>query len=125
MLSSGMDLNDALNTIEIILGNRYFKKRFHAAAETVRHGASLTVAFESYKLFPQIMLQMIQIGEKTAEIDDVLTRSCDYFDSLVETSLNSLVAKIQPTMLIIMGGIIGTLFIAVYSPMLSIMTTLV
>ena len=71
------------------------------------------------------MLQMIQIGEKTAELDDVLTRSCDYFDSLVETSLNSLVAKIQPTMLLIMGAIIGTLFIAVYSPMLNIMTTLV
>lgn len=125
LLSSGMDLNEALDSIEIILGNRYFKKRFHAAADNVRHGTSLTVAFESYKLFPQIMLQMIQIGEKTAEIDDVLTRSCDYFDSLVETSLNSLVAKIQPTMLIIMGGIIGTLFIAVYSPMLNIMTTLV
>lgn len=125
LLSSGMDLNEALNTIEIILGNRYFKKRFHAAAENVRHGASLTVAFESYKLFPQMMLQMIQIGEKTAEIDQVLNRSCAYFDSLVETSLNSLVSKIQPTMLILMGGIIGTLFIAVYSPMLSIMTTLV
>ena len=125
LLSSGMDLNEALKTIEIILGNRYFKKRFHAAAENVRQGASLTVAFESYKLFPQIMLQMIQIGEKTAEIDQVLNRSCDYFDSLVETSLNSLVSKIQPTMLILMGGIIGTLFVAVYSPMLSIMTTLV
>jgi len=125
LLSSGMDLNEALDTIEVILGNRYFKKRFHAAADNVRHGTSLTVAFESYKLFPQIMLQMIQIGEKTAELDDVLTRSCDYFDSLVETSLNSLVAKIQPTMLLIMGAIIGTLFIAVYSPMLNIMTTLV
>ena len=68
-----------------------------------------------------MMIQMIEIGEKTASLDEVLTRSCNFFDGQVETSLNSLVAKIQPTMLVIMGGIVGTLFVAVYSPMLSIM----
>ncbi len=122
LLSSGMDLNDALDSIEIVLGNRYMRKRFHEAAEAVRHGMSLTVAFESYKIFPQMMLQMIAIGEKTASLDDVLMRSCTFFDNEVETSLNSLTSKIQPIMLIIMGGVVGTLFIAVYSPILSMMT---
>lgn len=85
---------------------------------------SLTVAFETYKLFPQMMTQMITIGERTGTLDEVLMRSCAFFDNQVETSLNSLVSKIQPIMLMLMGGIIGTLFIAVYSPMLSIMTNL-
>ena len=67
---------------------------------------------------------MIEIGEKSASLDEVLIRSCTFFDSQVETSLNALVSKIQPIMLLIMGAIIGTLFIAVYSPMLSIMGTL-
>ena len=124
LLSSGMDLNDALDSIEIVLGNRYMKKRFHEAAEAVRHGMSLTVAFESYRLFPQMMLQMISIGERTASLDDVLMRSCSFFDNEVETSLNSLTSKIQPIMLIIMGLVVGTLFIAVYSPMLSMMNGL-
>ncbi len=122
LLSSGMDLNDALEAIEIVLGNRYMKKRFHEAADAVRHGMSLTVAFESYKIFPQMMLQMIAIGEKTASLDDVLMRSCTFFDNEVETSLNSLTSKIQPIMLIFMGAVVGTLFIAVYSPILSMMT---
>lgn len=121
LLSSGMDLNDALDAIEIVLGNRYMKKRFHEAADAVRHGMSLTVAFESYNIFPQMMLQMIAIGEKTAALDDVLMRSCTFFDNEVETSLNSLTSKIQPIMLIIMGAVVGTLFIAVYSPILSMM----
>lgn len=121
LLSSGMDLNDALNSIEIVLGNRYMKKRFHEAAENVRHGVSITVAFDSYKLFPQMMIQMISIGERTATLDEVLTRSCVFFDTQVETSLNSITSKIQPVMLIIMGVVVGTLFIAAYSPMLSIM----
>lgn len=124
LLSSGMDLNAAMESVEIILGNRYLKKNFHNAAESVRHGMSLTVAFETYKLFPQMMLQMITIGEQTGSLDDVLMRSCTFFDSQVEDSLNSLTSKIQPIMLMIMGLIVGTLFIAVYSPMLNIMNGL-
>lgn len=125
LLASGMDLNSAMDSVEIILGNRYLKKRFHDAAESVRHGMSLSLAFESYKLFPNMMVQMITIGERTASLDEVLSRSCNFFDTQVETSLNALTAKIQPIMLGLMGGIIGTLFVAVYSPMLSIMNGLV
>lgn len=124
LLSSGMDLNAAMDAVEVIIGNRYMKQRFHEAAENVRHGMSLTVAFETYKLFPQMMIQMITIGERTGTMDDVLMRSCAFFDNQVETSLNSMTSKIQPVMLAIMGAIIGTLFIAVYSPMLSIMSNL-
>ena len=125
LLSSGMDLNDAMNSVEVVLGNRYMKKRFHDAAESIRHGMSLTVAFDSYNLFPQLMIQMVQIGEKTASLEDVLTRACDFFDAQVETSLNSVVSKIQPTILLIMGGVVATLFVAVYSPMLGIMQNLI
>lgn len=121
LLTSGMDLNSAMDAVEVIIGNRYMKKKFHDAAESVRHGMSLTVAFETYKLFPQMMLQMVTIGEKTGTLDEVMMRSCAFFDNQVETTLNSLTSKIQPVMLILMGGIIGTLFIAVYSPMLDMM----
>ena len=124
LLSSGMDLNEALSAIEIVMGNRYMTKRFHEAAENVRHGVSITVAFDSYKLFPQMMIQMISIGERTATLDEVLLRSCAYFDSQVETSLNSITSKIQPVMLLVIGGIVGTLFIAVYAPLLSMMNGL-
>lgn len=124
LLESGMDLATALDTISIILGNSYVEQRFNEAAEDVRHGVSLTNAFQKQNLFPQMLLQMISVGEKTASLEDVLGRSCVFFDEQVESSLSSLTSKIQPTMLIIMGVVIGTLFIAVYSPMLSIMNGL-
>ena len=124
LISSGMDLTDAMDSVEVVIGNRYMKRRFHAAAESVRQGMSLTNAFESHKLFPPMMNQMITVGEKTNSLDDVLLRSCSFFDSQVETSLNSLTSKIQPIMLIIIGAVIGTMFIGVYSPMLSIMNGL-
>lgn len=124
LLSSGMDLSEAMYATEIVIGNKYLTKRFHEATEAVRGGMSLTNAFESYKLFPPMMIQMVTIGERTNSLDDVLMRSCSFFDTQVETSLNSLTNKIQPIMLLIMGAVIGTLFLAVYSPMISIMTGL-
>lgn len=125
LLESGMDLATALDTVSIILGNSYAEARFNDAAEDVRHGVSLTHALQRQNLFPQMLIQMISVGENSAALEDVLKRSCVFFDQQVESSLNSLTAKIQPTMLIIMGAVVATLFIAVYSPMLSIMNQLV
>lgn len=71
-----------------------------------------------------MLIQMVSIGEKTAALDEVLNRSCVFFDEQVETSLNSIVSKIQPIMLCIMGAVVAVLFMAVYSPMLSMMTQL-
>jgi type II secretory pathway component PulF len=82
---------------------------------------SLTNAFEAERLFPSMMTKMITIGEMTNSLDDVLTRSCKFFDSQVEAALNSFASKIQPVMLIIMGVAVAIMFIAVYSPILSIM----
>lgn len=124
LLSGGMDLATALDNVSIILDNSYVEAKFKEAAEDVRHGVTLTNAFQKQNLFPQMLLQMLSIGEKTASLEDVLTRSCRFFDEQVETSLNSVTSKIQPIMLLIMGVVVGTLFIAVYSPMLSIMNNL-
>lgn len=124
LLSSGMDIVDAMESIVIVLGNLDVERRFKLAIEDVRHGFSLAESLEKYKLFPDILLQMISVGEKTASIDEVLSRSCGYFDEQVETTLNAVTGTIQPVMLIIMGLIVGTLFLAIYSPILNIMTGL-
>lgn len=124
LLSSGMDITDALDAVIIVFGNRDVEKRFLSAAEDVRHGTTLAIAFNRYKLFPDILTQMVAVGEKTASLDEVLERSCSFFDDAVESSLTSVTSKIQPILLLLLGGIIGTLFIAVYSPMLTIMQSL-
>ena len=125
LLASGMDMASALDSVSIILGNRYVEERFNEAAEDVRHGVTLTNAFQKQNIFPQMLLQMVSVGERTASLEDVLMRSCAFFDEQVESSLSSFTAKIQPVMLMIMGAVVGTLFVAVYSPILSIMNGLV
>ena len=124
LLSSGMDIVDAMDSIVIVLGNRDVAARFQKATEDVRQGTGIAVAFNKYKLFPDMLIQMVSVGEKTAALEEVLNRSCSFFDNQVETTLSSVTSKIQPIMLMIMGLVVGVMFIAIYSPMLSIMTTL-
>ena len=122
LLASGMNLVDALEVVKNLLGNRYASKVFEHVIEDVRRGAALTFAMENYKMFPQMLIQMMSTGEKTGGIEEVLMRSINFFDSQVETSLLRVTGVLQPLMLIMMGGVIGVMFIAIYSPMLSIMT---
>ncbi len=124
LLSSGMDLAEAMEAAEVTITNRYMKRRFHLATDYVCHGMSLTNAFESVKIFPVMLIKMITIGERTNSLDDVLTRSCSFFDAQLEASFNAFSSKIQPIMIAIMGLIVGSMFVAIYSPMLSIMGTL-
>ena len=124
LLESGMDLASALDETSIILGNSYIEKRFKEAANDVRQGVTMTEAFQRQKIFPTMLIQMLSVGERTAALEEVLNRSCAFFDEQVESSLASFTSKIQPIMLMIMGGVIGTIFIGVYSPMLSIMGSL-
>lgn len=125
MISSGMDVTEALDAVKIVIGNKDAERRFAVAAEEIKHGAKMAVAFEKQNLFPSMLLQMVAVGERTASLDEVLTRSCSYFDDQVESSLNKTTSTITPVMLLILGAFIAIMFLAVYSPMISIMENLV
>ncbi len=124
LLSSGMDTVAALETTGIILDNHYLEEKFRRAVDEVRRGMTITKAFQKYHLFPPLLIQMVAVGESSNTLDEVLTRSCRFFDEQVEISLNGLSSRLQPIMLAIMGVVVGLLFLAVYSPMLSIMTNI-
>ena len=81
LLSSGMDIVDAMDAIVIILGNRDVAARFKKATDDVRQGMSLAAAFNKYKLFPDMLIQMVAVGEKAAALDDVLARRPEICES--------------------------------------------
>ncbi|MBQ9481621.1 MAG: type II secretion system F family protein [Clostridia bacterium] len=121
LLASGMNMADALEVVQHLLGNRYAEKEFKNIVNDVRQGASLTFAMDQYKIFPQILVQMISTGEKTGGVEEILGKTMKFFDSQVEDSLLKATGMIQPVMLAVMGLVIGVMFIAIYSPMLTIM----
>lgn len=124
LIGSGMDIVDAMDEVVIVLGNAYVAQQFKRATEDVRQGMTLTMALQSYKLFPDMLVQMVAVGESTDKLDDVLAHACPFFENQVERSLAAVTGFIQPVMLCIIGLTVGVLFYAVYSPMLSVMNTL-
>ena len=121
LLASGMHIVDAMEVVQKILGNKYIEKKFEQATEAVRGGVSLTKAIEDMQVFPPMLLQMVSVGEKTASLDDSLLRTSGYFDEELSHALSSMMSLIQPLLMAVMGISIGVIFLAVYSPMLSIM----
>lgn len=124
LVESGMDIVDALEVMADLMGNKNIERRFRMAVEDVKQGVRLALALDKYKIFPQLLIQMIAVGENTGAMDEVLLRSCGHFDDEVQNALNGATSMIQPVILVIMGGAIGTVFISIYAPILSIMQTL-
>ena len=121
LLYSGMDIVQSLELITNLLGNKNVEKRFGLAVIDIKKGMNMTMAFEAYKLFPQLLMQMISVGERTGAMDEVLMNSSRHFDELTENALNAITSLIQPVLLVFMGGAIGVMFLAVYSPIITIM----
>lgn len=125
LLMSGMDTLDALDTMSRILGNKCAEKKLVNAIVDVKNGISLTEALQSQKLFPGILIQMVSVGEKSGSLDEVMLKSCGYFDEEVDSSLNMMMTMLQPILLIILGAIIAVVFLAVYSPILAMIDELI
>lgn len=121
LMGSGMDIVDAMGEVCIVFGNAYVAAQFRKAAEDVRQGMSFTTALQAYNLFPTMLVQMVSVGEKTAELDTVLGRSTSFFENQVERAITSITNLIQPVILVIIGGSVGVLFMAIYSPLLEVM----
>ena len=68
-------------------------------------------------VFPQMVVQMISVGEETGALDDMLTRIADFYDDEVDTAVDSLTSLIEPIMIVVMGSIVGGMVIAMYLPM--------
>lgn len=124
LLAGGTDMIDALYMIANVLGNRYVEKKFRLAIGDIERGMNISMSLGSYKIFRQMLIQMIAVGENTGELDTVLLGSSKFFDREVEDSLKAMTSLILPILLVVMGLVIGIMFLAVYSPILSIMNTL-
>lgn len=124
LLSSGADTLSALETLHKTIDNRFLKKQFSKVINNVKMGMSLSGALNAEMKISPILTQMIIIGERTGELDQVLLKTAPYFDQEAEAALNLITTIIQPVVLGLIAGIIAVLFIAMYSPILGMITNL-
>ena len=118
LLSSGADSLSALESLKKTITNQFLLLQFEKVINDVRMGMSLSTALGSEMKVSPVLIQMIVVGERTGELDNILTKTAPYFNSQAEDALSSITNFIQPIVLVILGGVIALLFVAVYSPIL-------
>lgn len=124
LLASGIPLISSLESVRNVVGNAIAEEAIGNALTAVKNGEGLAATLEATPIFDTMVVKMIQIGEETGSLDEMLTKTADFFDSEVEAGLTQLMLFIEPVMLIIMGAIVGTIVIAMLLPMYSMLNNL-
>ena len=119
LLRCGTDMSTALEFAEDVIGNRYAAKSFRMAAECVREGMPLSEAMEKSRIFPKVLIYAITAGERANALEGMLDKTAEFLDGETEDAVNTLSTVLQPVLMVILGALVGIVFYAVYSPMLS------
>jgi type IV pilus assembly protein PilC len=120
MLSSGVPILQSLDIVADTAGNVVVAHAVHDIQESVRSGESLTEPLSKHDIFPPMVTQMLSVGEDTGALDTMLHKISDFYDQEVEATTEQLTALIEPIMIAVLGGIVGSMIIALYMPIFKI-----
>ena len=124
LLYAGLPLVDALEITAHTMDNVYFEEALKDAKEEVLKGVPLSEPLKTCGLFPAMVVHMVKIGEETGDMEAMLEKMADYYDEEVELATQSLMAALEPMIILVLAIIVGVLVGAVVSPMLSLYTGL-
>jgi len=117
LLSGGIPLVNSLDIAARAVGNRSMAEGLTAVAKQVREGGSMAAALAERDLFPHVAVEMVEVGESTGALADMLNSVADFYDEENETSLTRFSNLVQPILLIIMGFVIAGLLMSLYMPL--------
>lgn len=124
LLYSGIPLVDALEITAHTMSNILFEEALMQAKEEVLKGVPLSEPLKNSGLFPPMVVHMVKIGEDTGDMEAMLEKMADYYDEEVELATQSLMAALEPMIIVVLAVIVGVLVGAVVAPMLSLYTGL-
>ena len=116
LLGGGIPLVSALEVAGRAVGNRYVGTAVETVTRQVREGVALGRAMAEQRLFPDVALKMVDVGEQTGALQEMLNAVADFYDESVETTLSRFTKLIEPLMLVIMAVVIALILLALYMP---------
>ena len=116
MFGAGVPIIDALEAVSGATGNSVYTAATREIQKQVTSGQQLVVAMESTKAFPSMVIQMVGTGEETGELEVMLEKIADFYEGEVDDAVAALSSLIEPFIIVFLGGLIGTMVIAMYLP---------
>jgi type IV pilus assembly protein PilC len=110
----------ALDVVGATTGNAVVTEAMKDLQESVRNGQPMSAPLSDHSFFPRMVTQMIQVGEESGQISQMLEKIADFYDREVDSAAESLTASIEPIMVLLMGAIVGSMVVCLYLPMFSI-----
>ncbi len=117
LLSSGVPIMQALEIVGRASGNEIIAMTVTKVRESIREGESIASPLGASGMFPPMVTQMVAVGEETGNLDAMLSKIADFYDTEVEYMLASLTSMLEPIMIVGMGGIVGFIVISVFLPL--------
>ena len=119
MLRSGVPILQALDIVGETSGNLVLERAARAVQESVRSGQSLSGPLSMHPVFPPMVVQMMAVGEDTGALDTMLDKVAQFYDQEVEATTEQLTSLIEPLMIVMIGGVVGGMIVALYLPIFS------
>ncbi len=123
LLTSGLPLLASLEMAGKVTGNTVVEDGINEITEDIKKGSKLSVLIARIKVFPPMLVSMIAIGEESGSLEGMLERTSDFYDDELESSLTKMVGLLEPTMIVVMGIVVGFIVIAMMWPMMSMFQT--
>lgn len=120
MISSGVPILDALEIVAKTAGNKVIEEGLYNVRSSISEGKTMAEPLEETGVFPGMVVQMINVGEQTGALDQMLGKIADFYDEEVDAAVEALTALLEPLMMVFLGGSVGSILIAMYLPIFKI-----
>lgn len=124
LISAGVPILEAIKITRDTTGNEVYASMLNKVHDSIREGDSFANPLRASKTVDSIVVNMVDVGEETGELDKMLYKVADTYDDEVDTLVASLVSLLEPILVVVLGGIVGFIVIALYMPMISLIQSL-
>ena len=123
-MNSGVPVLQALTIVRETAGNEVLAKAVNSIHDSVKEGENMAPPIESTKIFPPMVVGMVEVGEETGELPQMLTRVADNYEEEVDNAVDGITSIIEPVLIVFLAVIVGTIVIALFMPLIGIITEL-
>ncbi len=120
LVSSGVPILQALKITRETIGNEVVQNAVDRVHDSVQDGGTIAAPLDESKVFPAMVVNMIDVGEETGAMDTMLMKVADIYDAEVEAAVDAMLALLEPMIIIVLGGIIGFIVVALYLPIFTL-----
>ena len=121
LISSGVPILEALSIVRETAMNAVFEEMFQRVYESIREGETIANPMRDCKLVDDMVINMIDVGEETGDLDTMLNKVADVYEEEVDVLVESLISLLEPLMVVVLGFIVGTIVIALFMPLLELL----